>query len=324
MKSKQPIQFLQVVVGFFLIGAYDLPLGAGTLPSQKTAATEPSTHWAFQPIRSVAPPRVDGFPSTNPIDAFILARLQQLGISPAPFASPKDLLRRVTYDLTGLPPTSAEREEFLRDTTSPGWERLVDRLLSRPDFGERWAQHWLDLAHYADSNGFELDADRPDAWRYRDWVVHSINQDLPYDRFLTLQIAGDEAAPGDPEALIASGFGRAGPREVVAGNIDPEVRRQNELTEVVSSVGSVFLGLTVGCARCHDHKFDPIPAADYYGLEAYFAGAQLTETAIHAETEKKSRGNSFNKYLTMLVLPAPEGAQTMMALRVIRCSSAAL
>ncbi len=288
MKSKKPIQCLQVLVGFFLFGAHNVGLKAEELPPEKTTATEPSAHWAFRPIRSVTPPHVDGLPPINPIDAFILARLQLLGISPAPLASPKNLLRRVTYDLTGLPPDSSDREEFLRDTSSTGWERLVDRLLSRPTFGERWAQHWLDLAHYADSNGFELDADRPDAWRYRDWVVRAFNQDLPYDRFLTLQIAGDEAAPGDREALIASGFGRAGPREVVAGNIDPEVRRQNELTEVVSTVGSVFLGLTVGCARCHDHKFDPIPAADYYGLEAYFTGAQLTETAIHTETEKKS------------------------------------
>lgn len=288
MKQKMPIQFLQGLIGLVAWVASGAPLEAGTLPSQSTVATEPSTHWAFQPIRSVAPPQVNGIIATNPIDAFILARLRHLGISPAPPASPKDLLRRLTYDLTGLPPTPAECEDFLRDTSSRGWERLVDRLLSQPAFGERWAQHWLDLAHYADSNGFELDADRPDAWRYRDWVIRSINRDLPYDQFLTLQIAGDDVARGDSEALVASGFGRAGPREVVAGNIDPEVRRQNELTEVVSTVGSVFLGLTVGCARCHDHKFDPIPATDYYGLEAYFAGAQLTETVIHAETEKKS------------------------------------
>lgn len=231
---------------------------------------------------------MDGRTPTNPIDAFILTRLERLGITPAPQASPTDLVRRLSYDLTGLPPDPLDREEFLRDPSSVGWERLVERLLSRPAFGERWAQHWLDLAHYADSNGFELDADRPDAWRYRDWVIRSFNLDIPYDRFLTLQVAGDEAAPGDSEALIASGFGRAGPREVVAGNIDPEVRRQNELTEMVDSLGSVFLGLTVGCARCHDHKFDPIPAADYYGLEAYFAGTHLTETAIHSESEKKA------------------------------------
>jgi len=216
----------------------------------------------------------------------------------------------VTHDLAGLPPAPQDRHEFLKDPSASGWERLVDRLLSRPDFGERWAQHWLDLAHYADSNGFELDADRPDAWRYRDWVIRALNQDLPYDRFLTLQIAGDEAAPGDPDALIASGFGRAGPREVVAGNIDPEVRRQNELTEVVGSVGSVFLGLTVGCARCHDHKFDPITAEDYYGLEAYFAGTQLTETALHTDQEKTAYEKE-REHIEARIKPLTEARNTL-------------
>ncbi len=191
----------------------------------------------------------------------------------------------MTYDLTGLPPTPAEVAAFLDDARPDAYERLVDRLLDSPRFGERWAQHWLDLAHHADSNGFELDAERPDAWRYRDWVVDALNADLPFDRFVTLQLAGDEAEPGEPSALIATGFGRGGPREVVGGNIDPKVRRQSELTEVTGTVGSVFLGLTVGCARCHDHKFDPIPTADYYALQAFFAASELVEVPIAAPGE---------------------------------------
>jgi hypothetical protein len=181
----------------------------------------------------------------------------------------------------------------------------VDRLLASQAFGERWAQHWLDLAHYADSNGFELDADRPDAWRYRDWVVKAINEDMPYDRFLTLQVAGDDVEPGNQEAMIASGFARSGPFEIVGGNIDPEVRRQNELTAATTTVGSVFLGLTIGCARCHDHKFDPIPTADYYRLQAFFAGAQHTETPIHSP-EEQACFDAESKRIKALMKPLEE------------------
>ncbi len=165
------------------------------------------------------------------------------------------------------------------DDRPDAYERLVDRLLDSPHYGERWGQHWLDLAHYADSNGFELDAERPDAWRYRDWVVRTLNADMPYDRFLSLQLAGDEIVPGDHDALIATGFCRCGPREVVGGNVIPEVKRQSELSEITGTVGSVFLGLTIGCARCHDHKFDAIPTTDYYRLQSFFAASQLEDVA---------------------------------------------
>ena len=160
-------------------------------------------------------------------------------------------------------------------------------MLASPHYGERWGQHWLDLAHYADSNGFELDAERPDAWRYRDWVVNALNADLPYDRFLMLQIAGDDLAPGDRDALIATGFCRCGPREVVGGNVIPEVKRQNELTEITGTVGSVFLGLTIGCARCHDHKFDAIPTTDYYRLQSFFAASELDRSADRIQRASK-------------------------------------
>ena len=246
-------------------------------------------HWAYQPVKPVDPPRVKNHQWVrNPIDSFILAPLEELGWSLAPEADRVALIRRVTYDLTGLPPTSREVTEFLQDSRTDAYERLVDRLLASPRYGERWGQHWLDLAHYADSNGFELDAERPDAWRYRDWVVKSLNADLPYDRFLLLQLAGDDVQPGNHEALIATGFCRCGPREVVGGNVIPEVKRQTELSEITGTVGSVFLGLTIGCARCHDHKFDAIPTTDYYRLQAFFAASELDDPPISSDSERKA------------------------------------
>jgi hypothetical protein len=256
--------------------------------SATTNSAPPERHWSFIPPAPVAPPRLPGEkPTENPVDAFVQSKLRELKIRQVGAASKGELLRRVTYDLTGLPPTPGELAEFLADHSPRAWEKVVDRLLASPAFGERWAQHWLDLAHYADSNGFEIDADRPDAWRYRDWVIKALNDDMPYDRFITLQISGDESAPGDRDALIASGFARSGPREVVAGNIDPEVRRQNELVEATTTVGSVALGITIGCARCHDHKFDPFPTTDYYGLEAFFSGTLLKEKPIYDQAEKE-------------------------------------
>jgi len=248
---------------------------------------EQRSHWAYQPVIRVVPPVVkESAWVRGPIDRFILAELEKLGVPHAPEADRDALIRRVTYDLTGLPPSPQEVAGFVADRRPDAYERVVDRLLAGPRYGERWGQHWLDLAHYADSNGFELDAERPDAWRYRDWVVRSLNADLPYDRFFTLQIAGGEVLPGNADALIASGFCRCGPREVVGGNVIPEVKRQSELTEITGTVGSVFLGLTIGCARCHDHKFDPIPTTDYYRLQAFFAASELTDVPIASQSDR--------------------------------------
>jgi hypothetical protein len=247
-----------------------------------------SNHWAFNPLEVEVPPKARAtLASQNPVDSFLGLALREADIHPVGKASKRDVLRRVTYDLTGLLPSVDALNEFLKDDSSLAYERVVEQLLASSAYGERWAQHWLDLAHYADSNGFELDADRPDAWRYRDWVIQALNEDMPYDDFLRWQIAGDEVAPGNAAALIASGFGRSGPREVVSGNIDPEERRQSELVSVTSTVGSVFMGLTLGCARCHDHKFDPLPTEDYYRLQACFAGVELSEIPIHDEKEKE-------------------------------------
>jgi hypothetical protein len=263
----------------------DAPADAPVAPPE-TFSADKRAHWAFQPPKRPDLPAVkEAAWFKNPIDLFILSSLEEASFPHAPEADRIALIRRVTFDLTGLPPTPLEVETFLEDPRPDAYERLVDRLLASPRYGERWAQHWLDLAHYADSNGFELDAERPDAWRYRDWVVKALNADMPYDRFLGLQLAGDELEPGDPDALIATGFGRCGPREVVGGNIDPAVRRQSELTEVTGTVGSVFLGLTIGCARCHDHKFDPLPTTDYYRLQSFFAASKLVDLPIASRAE---------------------------------------
>ena len=258
----------------------------GYAPPERYSA-EQRGHWAYQPVKRVEPKAVkDASWVRNPIDRFVLAELEELGLDHAPPAGRVALIRRVTFDLTGRPPTPDEVATFLADQRPDAFERVVDRLLASPGYGQRWGQHWLDLAHYADTNGFELDAERPDAWRYRDWIVRSLNADLPYDRFLVLQIAGNDGHSGDHDALIATGFCRCGPREVVGGNVIPEVKRQNELSEITSTVGSVFLGLTIGCARCHDHKFDAIPTTDYYRLQAFFASSDLDDVAIASKSER--------------------------------------
>lgn len=257
-------------------------------PPEKFKADQ-KEHWAYQPLHVSEPPDVrDATAVRNPIDSFIMAELESAELPPVPEASRIELIRRLSFDLTGLPPRPEEVTAFVADPGPDAYERLVDRLLASPYLGERWGQHWLDLAHYADSNGFELDAERPDAWRYRDWVVRALNADLAYDRFLALQVAGDELAPGDLEALIATGFGRCGPRELVGGNVIPEVKRLNELNEITGTVGSVFLGLTIGCARCHDHKFDAIPSTDYYRLQSFFAASELTDVPTAGKAEREA------------------------------------
>jgi hypothetical protein len=195
------------------------------------------------------------------------------------------LLRRVSFDLTGLPPTPEEVDAFLADRRAGAYERVVDRLLASPHHGERWAQHWLDVARFAETNGYEADGERPQAWRYRDYVVRAFNRDKPYNTFVTEQVAGDllaRAARGSERAewLIAVGFHRCGPIHLTSGNLDPEVGRQEVLTEMLTGLGAAFLGLTLHCARCHDHKFDPISLRDYYRLQAFFSAARYREVDL--------------------------------------------
>jgi hypothetical protein len=252
--------------------------------------------WAFRkPVRPPVP-EVSGAWARTPIDAFILEGLRSKKLSSSTPLSRERLLRRVTFDLTGLPPSPNEIDLFHRDRSAGAYEKVVDRLLASPHYGERWALRWLDLVRYADTNGYEADAERPHAWRYRDYVVRSFNSGKPYDRFIQEQIAGDEIYPGDNEALLATGFHRCGPIHLVGGNSDPEVTRQEVLTEMTSSIGSVFLGLTVGCARCHNHKFDPILQSDYYRLQAIFAGTEGKNVDTYTPAEKAAYESEMQAY----------------------------
>ncbi|MGH7127792.1 MAG: DUF1549 and DUF1553 domain-containing protein, partial [Planctomycetaceae bacterium] len=212
----------------------------------------------------------------TPIDAFIHRRLQDLGLTPAPRADRRTLIRRATFDLTGLPPTPEEIAAFLSDPAphDAAFAKVVDRLLASPQYGEQYARHWLDVVRYADSAGFANDFERPNAWRYRDYVIRSFNADKPYDQFVMQQLAGDELNPHDPEMLIAVGFLRMGPWEQTGMSV-AKVTRQQFLDDVISSVGKVFLSHPLECARCHDHKFDPIPTQDYYRIQAVFATTQF-------------------------------------------------
>jgi len=222
--------------------------------------------WAFQPVLKPAVPRVKAH---NPIDAFILAKLDANKLRPNPPADRITLVRRAYLDLIGLPPSPEEVEVFLADKSSTAFEKVVDKLLASPQYGERWGRHWLDLARYADSAGFKGDETRPNVWRYRDYVIQSFNEDKPYDRFVKEQIAGDELYPDDPAAKIGTGFNRLWPDESNLAN--PILMRQEILNDITDVVGSAFMGMTYGCARCHDHKFDPILQKDYYRLQAFFA-----------------------------------------------------
>ncbi|WP_165073897.1 PSD1 and planctomycete cytochrome C domain-containing protein [Paludisphaera rhizosphaerae] len=235
-----------------------------------------ASFWSFRPLKQVEPPGPETFAATpwanwgrTPVDAFVLKGLLEHGLTPAPEADKRALIRRVTFDLTGLPPTPAQVDAFLADDSADAYEKAVDRLLASPDYGDRWGRHWLDVVRYAESDGHNKDDYRPDAWRFRDYVVRSMNADKPYDRLVAEQLAGDELAPTDPDALVATGFLRMGPYEY--NQRDVRGQWNDILNEATDVVGEAFLGLSVGCARCHDHKFDPIAQADYYRLRAFLA-----------------------------------------------------
>jgi Protein of unknown function (DUF1553)/Protein of unknown function (DUF1549) len=239
------------------------------------------TRWAYQsPKRSEVPNVQNPGWIKTPVDAFILARLDKEGLSPAAPADRALLLRRVYFDLTGLPPLPEEVDAFVKDTDPKAYEKVVESLLSSPRYGERWGQHWLDVVRYADTDGYEYDTLRPDAWRYRDYVIKSFNTDKPYDRFILEQLAGDELAPGNQEVLVAVGFNRLASWRKNAGNQDEDMNRNEVLTEQTNAVGAVFMGTTVACARCHDHLFDPIKQSDYYRLQAFFAPAVFKEVSL--------------------------------------------
>lgn len=247
-------------------------IASGAAWDSDTQSGPEKGHWAFR-ILADAPPPSTGSPS-NPIDRYVAARLQEQGLRPNPTAEPAALVRRLYLDLTGLPPTAEAVESFARNATDEAYGSLVDHLLESPHFGERSARFWLDVARYADSAGYEEDRPRPNAYRYRDFVIEAFNRDLPYDRFVAWQLAGDILRPGDPEALAATGFLAAGP-DVRPDFVNfREKDRLDELDDIIATTGQAFLGLTLGCARCHDHKSDPVTTREYYQLSAFFGSTE--------------------------------------------------
>ena len=253
---------------------------------------DPRDHWSFRPLASAAPPPIIAADwPRQPVDRFILHRLEQAGLRPAREADRVEWLRRVTFDLTGVPPTPEEATSFLRDHSASAFERVVDRLLLSPRYGERWAQHWLDVVRYADTHGFEVNTERPHAWPYRDYVIDAFNCDRSYDAFIREQIAGDaigaEAATGflvTASVLLPGQIGKDEPSKRLA--------RQDSLDEIVVNLGQTFLGLSVGCARCHDHKFDPISQQEYYAMQAFVAGVEYKDRLAIDPREEIACSNS--------------------------------
>ena len=246
--------------------------------------------WSFQPRSQAKPPPAASDWVRNPVDAFVFERLAAEGLRPAPEADPRTLARRAHFDVTGLPPSPSELAQHLSDSGPGSWERLVDRLLASPRQGERAAQRWLDVVRYAETEGFEYDRYLPGLWRYRDYVIDALNRDIPFDRFVREQIAGDELSggsadlPSDRALLAAAGLHRLGPVRRNAGNQEVASSRNEVLTERTDIIGTAFLGLTVGCARCHDHMFDPIRQVDYYRLQAYFGPSRETNVVFEGDS----------------------------------------
>ncbi|MDA1265452.1 MAG: DUF1549 and DUF1553 domain-containing protein, partial [Planctomycetota bacterium] len=243
--------------------------------------------WSFAPLQSAQPPEVAraGW-CANPIDRFVLAELEERGLRPSESAERATLVRRLFFDVIGLPPTPDEVRAFVDDDSEDAYGRLVDRLLASPHFGERWARHWLDAARFAESHGFEQDYDRPHAYHYRDFVTRAFNADLPYDQFVRWQLAGDELAPDDPEALMATGFLAAGAFPTQLTENEFERARYDELDDMVGTMGTAMLGLTISCARCHDHKYDPISADDYYRLVSTFTTTIRSNVDVELDPER--------------------------------------
>lgn len=269
----------------------------GAASANDTTTTEPNW-WAFRAIGRPQPLPTNRGSGVHPIDAFVEARLATAGISPNPSAAPRELLRRLSYDLVGLPPAAQDLEAFEQDPSPAHWRQMIDRFLATPQYGERWARHWLDIVRFAQSNGYERDPEKLFAWRYRDYVIRSLNEDKPYDRFIREQLAGDvlaqrEAASGvrspdaGRQASIATGFLHLG---VMDDEPDDKLLAEFDgLDDIVGTTGAAFLGLTLNCARCHDHKFDPLPQKDYYSLLSFFRGLRspgkpglVADSAIYA------------------------------------------
>ena len=259
-------------------------------------ASDAAVWWSFRPLDRPAVPEGDAQWARNEVDRFVSAKFAEIGLRPSTEADRAVLIRRLSFNLHGLPPDPAEVDQFVKDPSPRAYERLVDRLLASPRYGERWGRHWLDVVHYGESHGYDKDKARRNSWPYRDYVIRSINQDKPYGLFIREQLAGDILRPADPEGLIATGFIAAGPWDYVGhaelreGTKDKKLARLLDRDDMLAATMSTFGSLTVHCARCHDHKFDPIQQADYYALQAVFAGIDRAEQPFFEDPDVHSRG----------------------------------
>jgi hypothetical protein len=297
---------------------YLLPFLAFVAQAAAPSLEEGREHWAFQPLTNPTEPdvKMKTWPK-NDIDHFVLAKLEAAGLQPSAEADRATLIRRITLDLIGLPPTPEEVTAFVKNDSPRAYEALIDRLLASPHYGERWGRHWLDLARYADTSGFHNDLDRPYAWKYRDYVIRSFNDDKPYARFIAEQIAGDEVEGADEQTLIATGFCRNGPSNDDNMGKTPEAIAQykaDQMDDIISTTSSVFLGLTLGCARCHDHKTEPLLAKDYYSLMAIFAGTEKLGLPSGAK-DAKDKKIADSAQVMALIETKPEVPATHVMLR---------
>ena len=280
---------VQQIAAWIDLGApYDKPLldkPDAKAWTHRQVEAEARKFWSFQPLKRVEPPKVkDSAWCRTPIDYFIRAKQEAAGILPNAAVDRRKLIRRVYFDLLGLPPSPEDVDRFLKDPSPTAYEDLIDRLLASPHYGERWARHWLDLARFAESHGFEHDYDRPTAYHYRDFVIQALNNDLPFDKFVKWQLAGDEYEPNNPLAWMATGFLAAGVHSTQITKNEVERQRYDELDDMLATTSTAFLGLTVGCARCHDHKYDPIPQADYYRMLSTFTTTIRSEYDLTLDT----------------------------------------
>jgi hypothetical protein len=292
-RAKLPDADIARIAEWIDLGApYDKPFleKDGDAWTRKVIAAQSKKHWAYLPLaRDLRNPKPE---VRNPIDGFLLAKLEAAGIKPNPPADKRTLIRRAYLELIGLPPTPEQVDAFLKDSSPDAFEAVVDGLLASPHFGEKQARHWLDLVRFAESHGFEHDYDRPTAYHYRDFVIKALNSDLPFDTFTKWQLAGDEIAPGDPLAQMATGYLAAGVHSTQITKNEVEKHRYDELDDVLGNIGTTFLGLTVGCARCHDHKYDAIPARDYYRMLAAFTTVVRTEVELDLDPAGYAKARS--------------------------------
>ncbi len=271
--------------------------GAPWAPEAQTAKRDPLDWWSLKPLSAHAPPKSDS-PASNPIDAFVLAKLREKGLSPSPRADKATLLRRVFFDLTGLPPSEQELAEFIANPAPDAYGQAVDRLLASPRYGERWARHWLDVVHYGDTHGYDKDQPRPNSWPYRDYVIRALNEDKPYARFVEEQIAGDVLFPETRDGIQALGFLAAGPwdlighREVSEKKVDGKIARHLDRDDMVANTIGTFCSTTIHCAQCHNHKFDPITQEDYYSLQAVFSAVDRADKKYFADPVLTARYNA--------------------------------